>query len=71
VLRRGHRRHLARSRCCREARAHGACSSASARARLGLEIRLVGSAEVSTNLKQLVETSDLPVFKTVEEAKAA
>ena len=39
--------------------------------KVGLEIRLVGSAEVSTNLKQLVETSDLPVFKTVEEAKAA
>ncbi|HET6146322.1 MAG TPA: response regulator [Polyangia bacterium] len=39
--------------------------------KVGLEIRLVGSAEVSNNLKQLVETSDLPVFKTVEEAKAA
>ena len=39
--------------------------------KVGLEIRLVGPAEVSNNLKQLVETSDLPVFKTVEEAKAA
>jgi DNA-binding response OmpR family regulator len=39
--------------------------------KVGLEIRLVGSAEVSNNLKQLVETSDLPVFKTVDEAKAA
>jgi DNA-binding response OmpR family regulator len=39
--------------------------------KVGLEIRLVGSAEVSHNLKQLVETSDLPVFPTVAEAKAA
>jgi two-component system, cell cycle response regulator len=39
--------------------------------KVGLEIRLVGSAAVSTNLKQLVETSDLPVFPTVEQAKAA
>ena len=39
--------------------------------KVGLEIRLVGSTEVSTNLKQLVETSDLPVFPTVEQAKAA
>jgi two-component system, cell cycle response regulator len=39
--------------------------------KVGLEIRLVGSTEVSSNLKQLVETSDLPVFPTVEQAKAA
>ena len=39
--------------------------------KVGLEIRLVGSPEVSSNLKQLVETSDLPVFPTVEQAKAA
>jgi two-component system cell cycle response regulator len=39
--------------------------------KVGLEIRLVGPAELANNLKQLIETSDLPVFKTVEEAKAA
>ena len=39
--------------------------------KVGLEIRLVGSTEVSSNLKQLVETSDLPVYPTVEQAKAA
>jgi two-component system cell cycle response regulator len=39
--------------------------------KVGLEIRLVGTAEVQTNLKQLVETADLPVYPTVAEAKAA
>jgi DNA-binding NtrC family response regulator len=39
--------------------------------KVGLEIRIVGSTEVSSNLKQLVETSDLPVYPTVEQAKAA
>ncbi len=39
--------------------------------KVGLEIRLVGPSEVSANLKQLVETSDLPVYPTVAEAKAA
>jgi DNA-binding response OmpR family regulator/anti-anti-sigma regulatory factor len=39
--------------------------------KVGLEIRLVGKAEVQTNLKQLVETADLPVYPTVAEAKAA
>ena len=39
--------------------------------KVGLEIRLVGTTEVQTNLKQLVETADLPVYPTVAEAKAA
>lgn len=39
--------------------------------KVGLEIRLVGTTEVQTNLKQLVETADLPVYPSVAEAKAA
>jgi DNA-binding response OmpR family regulator len=39
--------------------------------KVGLEFRLVGSSEVSSNLKQVVETSDLPVYASVDEAKAA
>jgi CheY-like chemotaxis protein len=39
--------------------------------KVGLEFRLVGSNELSTNLKQVVETADLPVYASVTEAKAA
>lgn len=39
--------------------------------KVGLEFRLVGTSEVSSNLKQVVETSDLPVYASVAEAKAA
>ena len=39
--------------------------------KVGLELRLVGSTEVSSNLKQVVETADLPVYASVTEAKAA
>lgn len=38
---------------------------------VGLEVRIVGSAEVAKLLKQLVETAEIPVVDTVEAAKAA
>jgi two-component system cell cycle response regulator len=38
---------------------------------LGLELRVVGSAEVAKLLKQLVETAEIPVVETVEAARAA
>jgi DNA-binding response OmpR family regulator len=38
---------------------------------VGLELRLVGGAEVAKLLKQLVETAEIPVVATVEAAKAA
>jgi two-component system cell cycle response regulator len=37
----------------------------------GLELRLVGGADVAKLLKQLVETAEIPVVDTVEAAKAA
>jgi two-component system cell cycle response regulator len=39
--------------------------------KVGLEIRLVGSAELLNNLKQLVETSDFPVYPSIAKAQAA
>ena len=39
--------------------------------KVGLEFRLVGSSEVSVNLKQVVETAELPVYASVDAAKAA
>jgi two-component system cell cycle response regulator len=38
---------------------------------VGLEIRIVGSAEMAKLLKQLVETAEIPVVDSVEAAKAA
>ena len=38
---------------------------------VGLEVRIVGSAEVAKLLKQLVETAEIPVLESVEAAKAA
>jgi DNA-binding response OmpR family regulator len=40
-------------------------------AEVGLEIRVVGSAEVARLLKQLVETAEIQVLDSVEAAKAA
>jgi Asp/Glu/hydantoin racemase len=37
----------------------------------GLELRLVGGADVAKLLQQLVETAEIPVVDTVEAAKAA
>ena len=38
---------------------------------VGIEIRIVGGAEVAKLLKQLVETAEIPVLDSVEAAKAA
>jgi len=38
---------------------------------VGLEIRIVGSAEIAKLLKQLVETAEIPVVDSIEAAKAA
>lgn len=37
----------------------------------GLELRIVGGAEVAKLLKQLVETAEIPIAETVEAARAA
>jgi Asp/Glu/hydantoin racemase len=38
--------------------------------RVGLEMRLVGSPELSKVLKQLADTADVPVFGSVADAQA-